>query len=363
MELQDMHKVSKMIAEIENRLADELSRELFYIRLKHLFYRNENELIDDIFDLSKKYNWLWKISKLDKMCESITDKAGIIIFGCGVKGRQTCRLIKMSEYRDIPLLFCDNKAANWGKEIMGCRVISPHQLEIQYRDYICIVGSSKYRQDILEQLLEEGFPKERILYPGCMGILDGIVGWQYFDYFSPGENEVFIDGGVYDGASSGDFVRWANGKYEAIYGFEANPYCIEKCRRFYADNGIHDVELIEKGMWDKQLSLGFAGDYSKTSRLAADDGNEIVELDTIDNVLNGRKATFIKMDIEGAEYQALLGAKETIRKYRPRMALSIYYKPQDIIEIPSLLLKCDVEYKYALRQYSSTGDETILYVY
>ena len=116
-------------------------------------------------------------------------------------------------------------------------------------------------------------------------------------------------------------------------------------------------------MWDKQLSLGFAGDYSKTSRLAADDGNEIVELDTIDNVLNGRKATFIKMDIEGAEYQALLGAKETIRKYRPRMALSIYHKPQDIIEIPSLLLKCDVEYKYALRQYSSTGDETILYVY
>lgn len=68
MELQDMHKVSKMIAEIENRLEDELSRELFYIRLKHLFYRNENELIDDIFDLSKKYNWLWKISKLDKMC-------------------------------------------------------------------------------------------------------------------------------------------------------------------------------------------------------------------------------------------------------------------------------------------------------
>ena len=69
------------------------------------------------------------------------------------------------------------------------------------------------------------------------------------------------------------------------------------------------------------------------------------------------------MDIEGAEYRALLGAKETIKKYRPKMALSVYHKPQDIIEIPTLLLEYHEDYKFALRQYSSIGDETVLYAH
>lgn len=360
MDLQEMHKISTVISEIENRLSDELSRDLFYTRLKNLIYRNDNELIDDIFDIGEKYSWLWKIPKLDEIYESITDIEGIVIFGCGVKGRQAYRLIKNSKYKDVPLLFCDNKGANWGREIQGGKVISPHQLEDQYRDHICIVGSSIYRQSIFEQLLEEGFPKDHILYP-CSSLY-GTVGWQYFDYMGPEENEVFIDGGVYDGASSRDFVKWTNGKYEAIYGFEANPYCIEKCRRFYIDKNIHDVEFIEKGLWNEKSRMGFAGDHSQSSRLS-EDGNEVVDLDTIDNVLNGRRATFIKMDIEGAEYRALLGAEETIRKYKPRMALSVYHKPQDIIEIPALLYGYNEDYKFALRQYSSIADETVLYVY
>lgn len=194
-----------------------------------------------------------------------------------------------------------------------------------------------------------------------MGMLDGVVGWQYFDYFNPEENEVFIDGGVFDGTSSGDFVKWCKGKYDIIYGFEANPYCIDRCKKFYMENDIHGV-LIEKGMWDRKTRLSFAGDYSRASRLS-DTGNEVIDLDTVDNVLNGKRVSFIKMDIEGAEYQALSGAKETVRKYKPRMALSVYHKPQDIIEIPALLIDCDVDYKFALRQYSSIADETILYAY
>lgn len=122
MELKNMHKISKLISEIENRLADELSRDLFYARLKNLIYRNENKLIEDILDISEKYNWQWEIQQLDEMHESDTDNAGIILFGCGAKGKQACRLIKMSRYKDVPLLFCDNKAGNWGSEIWGARL-------------------------------------------------------------------------------------------------------------------------------------------------------------------------------------------------------------------------------------------------
>lgn len=361
MKMSDMDNISELITGIESRLADDLSKDLFHARLKNMIYRNVDELRNDILDIAEKYNWEWEVYQMDRMCESCSDISGIVIFGCGVNGKQICRLFKRSKYKNIPILFCDNNKEIWGEEMLGCNVISPVELRTRYREYICVIGSSRYRQRILEQLLQEGFPNKNILYP-YIGILFGIVGWQYFDYLTPEDNEIFIDGGVYDGGSSGDFVKWTNGKYQAIYGFEANPYCIERCKKYYNDNGIHNVEFVEKCMWDVKGKMTFTSDHSGASRIS-EEGDVVVEADTIDHVLNGRRATFIKMDIEGAEYRALLGAEKTIKKYRPRMALSVYHKPQDIIEIPALLLGYDDSYRFALRQYSSIADETVLYVF
>ncbi len=361
MQMSDMGNISELITRIESRLTDELSKDLFHARLRNMIYRDVDDLRNDILDIAEKYNWEWEVYQMDRMCESVFDIPGIVIFGCGINGKQIYRLFMGSKYKDIPILFCDNNKEIWGKKVFGCDVISPEELRTRYRDCICVIGSSKYRQDILQQLLHEGFPNKNILYP-YIGILFGIVGWQYFDYLTPEDNEIFIDGGVYDGGSSDDFIKWTKGKYKAIYGFEANPYCIERCKEYYNKNGIHDVEFVEKCMWNERAKMVFASTHSGASRIS-DEGNVVVEADTIDNVLSGRRATFIKMDIEGAEYRALLGAERTIKKYRPRMALSVYHKPQDIIEIPALLLKYDDSYKFALRQYSSTADETILYVF
>lgn len=361
MQMNDIGNISELITGIESRLADELSKDLFHARLKNMIYRNVDELRNDILDIAEKYSWEWEVYQMDRMCASFSEIPGIVIFGCGMNGKQICRIFKGSKYKNVPILFCDNSREMWGKEVLGCNVISPEELRKEYRNYICVIGSSKYRQNILEQLLQEGFPNQNILYP-YIGILFGIIGWQYFDYLAPGEHEIFVDGGVYGGESSGDFVKWTGGNYQAIYGFEANPYCIERCKKFYADHGIHDVEFIEKCMWSEKTKMSFAGDHSGASKIS-EDGNIVVEADTIDHVLGGRKVTFIKMDIEGAEYRALLGAEKTIKKYRPRMALSVYHKPQDIIEIPALLLEYDDSYRFALRQYSSLADETVLYVF
>jgi FkbM family methyltransferase len=361
MKMSEIEKISELIEGIECRLADELSKDLFHARLKNMINRNVDELRNDILDIAEKYNWEWEVYQMDRMCASFSDIPGIVIFGCGINGKQVCRLFKGSKYRNLPILFCDNNREKWGKEVLGYKVISPEELRTGYRDYICVIGSSKYRQGILEQLLQEGFPNPNILYP-YIGILFGTSGWQYFDYFIPGDNEIFIDGGVYGGESSGDFVKWTGGNYQAIYGFEANPYCIERCKKYYIDNDIHDVEFIEKCMWNERAKMIFASDHSGASKIS-NEGNTVVDTDTIDNVLDGRSVTFIKMDIEGAEYRALLGAEKTIKKYHPRMALSVYHKPQDIIEIPTLLLEYNDSYRFALRQYSSLADETVLYVF
>ena len=67
------------------------------------------------------------------------------------------------------------------------------------------------------------------------------------------------------------------------------------------------------------------------------------------------------MDIEGAEYQAILGAKKIIDKYKPKLAICVYHKPEDIWELPWLIHKINQEYKFYLRHYSFGDVETVLY--
>ncbi len=80
-------------------------------------------------------------------------------------------------------------------------------------------------------------------------------------------------------------------------------------------------------------------------------------------LLRGGGVTFIKMDIEGAEYQSLLGALKTIKKYRPKLAICLYHKPEDIIEIPHIILSINPDYKLAIRHYTTCNWETVLYAY
>ena len=71
--------------------------------------------------------------------------------------------------------------------------------------------------------------------------------------------------------------------------------------------------------------------------------------------------SYIKMDVEGSELEALKGSIETIKKYRPKLAISLYHKPEDVIEIPVFLEKLDLGYKYYLRHYQTRMEETVLY--
>ena len=73
------------------------------------------------------------------------------------------------------------------------------------------------------------------------------------------------------------------------------------------------------------------------------------------------KVTFIKMDIEGAELNALKGSREIIKKYKPRLAVSVYHKKEDLIEIPLYIKELVPEYKLYIRHYSNAAIETVLY--
>lgn len=81
----------------------------------------------------------------------------------------------------------------------------------------------------------------------------------------------------------------------------------------------------------------------------------------IDEIVGNDRVSFIKMDIEGAELKALEGAKETILRNAPKLAICIYHKYEDICEIGNYVLKLNPNYKLYIRHYTTCMWETVLY--
>jgi FkbM family methyltransferase len=277
-----------------------------------------------------------------------------ILFGAGQWGnwiRETFNNVKWD-------YFADNNVTS--EEINGLRVLDVKELADKHKG-ACIVITSKYHwKDILDQLIVLGFNENQIyLFGREIAKVESRI---YFDLTALPklDYEVFVDGGGYDGNSSLDFIRWANGDYN-IKIFEPDTDSKAKCERAFLEN--NRVNIIPKGLWSEPTYLNFEinGTESKIVQNSDIGGVIRVPVTTIDEVCKGELVTFIKMDIEGSEYNALIGASDTIKKYKPKLAISIYHKPEDIIEIPKLLLNMNPDYKFWIRHYSMTWFDTVLY--
>lgn len=172
---------------------------------------------------------------------------------------------------------------------------------------------------------------------------------------------VFIDGGSLDLGDTLQFIK-LNPQFEKVYAFEPNPLNYEKCQARWVDilHGDSRIEIVNKGLWNREMQLNFRLNGG-ASRIVSG-GTNTIDVTSIDKFIKGEiQISFIKMDIEGSELEALEGAKETIVKDKPDLAICIYHKNEDIIDIPNYILKLNPEYKFYIRHYSCYNTETVLY--
>jgi FkbM family methyltransferase len=122
-----------------------------------------------------------------------------------------------------------------------------------------------------------------------------------------------------------------------------------------ADN----IKCLNLGAWDKKDTLHFNTDG--TSSGISESGDYSIDVDAIDNLAGDGRVDFIKMDIEGSELNALHGAENTIRKYKPILAICVYHKKNDLLTIPKYIYSLCPEYKFYLRAHSKYSQELVLY--
>lgn len=172
----------------------------------------------------------------------------------------------------------------------------------------------------------------------------------------------FVDCGAYTGDTLERLLK-INGTVKKYYAFEPNQcncaLLVNRAKKL----ACHDrVEVYPYAVSDRCGTLRFdiKTGVNSSSKLT-ESGSESVEVTTIDDSLRDKKVTFIKMDIEGAELSALHGAEQTILRWKPILAISIYHSNADMIEIYNYIHELMPEYKFYVRHYSMYYNETILY--
>lgn len=167
--------------------------------------------------------------------------------------------------------------------------------------------------------------------------------------FRFGEHESFLDLGAYTGDTVAEFILLTGGKFDSITALEPDRRNFRKLKEYF--DGLSDKRLAcyNLGAWDKTCELAFSSSGNRNAHIT-DTGNT-VSVCAADELLNGKRITYIKMDVEGAEAKALLGLRKTLSDCSPALAVSAYHKTCDFFEIPLLIHELCPKHKIYLRHH------------
>lgn len=192
------------------------------------------------------------------------------------------------------------------------------------------------------------------------------------EYYHPicqaAPGDVVIDAGLFDGMTTFEFGN-AVGPAGHVYGFEPSPHMWKRIEDLFATDKKRPITLVKEGVWDKTEELKFIDTRivgnSQTKLSAANEKKATsVRVGTIDDFCKTKnlpKVDFIKMDIEGAEMNALNGSIETIRKHRPKLAICVYHKLDDIFDIPFFIDRLGCGYRFYFGAHSIGATSIVLY--
>lgn len=277
------------------------------------------------------------------------------LFGAGVFGQRVSKI-----FPNNWLAIVDNNDKLWGTEINGIPVIAPEEMKTDARVFVAVRFRSGY-YEIVKQLKRQGFSTQQVVDFG--GLLGRLVNRQYFEIPNVNrhhENEVFVDGGCFDGLTTRQFIEWSTRGYKKVYAFEPDESNRKNCAtelEEFIKRGT--AKILPFGLWNKTTKLSFNATGGSGSSIG--NGEETVDVVALDDQPFADDITFIKMDVEGAELRALQGAETIIKKNKPNLAICIYHKPEDVFELPQLILKYRQDYRFMVRHYWLTNCETVLY--
>ena len=344
----------------------------------------------------------------------------VVLFGAGSLGRKVLKSLRSIGVE--PLAFADNGQSKWGSQVDGIPVLSPKDAAAQYgasalflvtiwslghyyRDsqaqleglgctHVESTASLRWKfadqllpdycQDLPHKLYEQAADvrKAASLWAddsSCREYLNH-VRWRalgdqaalsppvaeesYFldSLYQIDDHEVFIDCGAYTGDTAEQVIR-RNPDFSRIVAIEADSQNFHRLTKWIGtlDAAVASrISALNVAVGAKRGKLQFQASGDEGARLTAS-GNVVVECIPIDDLASQAAPTFIKMDIEGAELDALEGARRAIQTYHPILSICVYHKQDDLWRIPLFIHSLVEDYRLYLRPHDVDGWQLVCY--
>jgi FkbM family methyltransferase len=217
--------------------------------------------------------------------------------------------------------------------------------DISRREYL---GQLLWRTSLDRAVLPNHLPQEDIYFPD--------------DIFTPISSEVFVDCGAYDGDTIREFMKRKKSSFSQIIAIEPDPVNFQSLNiqnSYLAEEMKNKIILMQYAVGSHKEIVKFNSTGTVASSVGQ--GSYNVECMTLDELLANYKPTFIKMDIEGAELDALKGAQKIIGECPPILAICTYHKQEHLWKIPLLLRSFSDQYNFFLRRYADECWELVCY--
>lgn len=341
-------------------------------------------------------------------------KKPVILFGAAKLGSVFIRFFKKKGTKILAL--SDNNKQIIGKKINEIKIIGKNEIKKLYGKDIQIVTTSLFYSEILKDLKKLGFnrvfepmyfstlysndfdvliwkndikliinnkklinlaygylsdKKSRQIFLNIIkfrlllknNLLKNIKDFdsEYFDkkIIHISKSEVFLDGGAYDGDTMKIIIKESKNRFKNIYAFEPDNKNYKKLSDYVKRISDSRIKIYKLGLGDKKNTLHFTNEGNLQSKVIKY-GETLIKIVPVDYFLETH-FTYIKLDIEGFEKKALIGSKNTIKKYKPKLVICAYHNLSDLWELPILIKSIRPDYKIFIRHCSDFLMDTICY--
>lgn len=342
----------------------------------------------------------------------------VVLYGLGAVGKAVFK-----NYSDLGfeiLAVCDSNPALLGTDFNGYKVQRFIDILEEYQDFLVVITVGRNYYDEVKNYLMQFIDEKRFYninvythssYIACekyrellisnkeryskiftsladdfsrkvmIGVLKGNVSFdskyfnevstanQYFNELTKVDRELcFVDAGAFTGDTLIEFAKFTNGNFDRVISLEPFQDCFsileETKKNYFGDD--ERIVLLNKGLYNHCGKVGFntTTGTASTKIESSSEASSTIETITLDS-MEANDISFIKMDIEGSELEALMGAQKTIMAYKPKLAISVYHKPEDLLVITEFIMSLGLPYKLYLRhhgdRYNFQNCETVIY--
>lgn len=172
----------------------------------------------------------------------------------------------------------------------------------------------------------------------------------YSSILHVGTDETYVDVGAYDGDTIREFLKATGQCFRQIHAIEPDPKNYTKLEQSMQLVKGGPVCLYHTGAWNQDSTLSFHGKAGRNSYIEPS-GKQELQVRRLDTLLEGVTPTLIKMDVEGAEKEAVEGAEKLIQNHHPALILSAYHRNHDFYRLALQIKKINPDYKLFLRHH------------